>query len=152
MPIVLLTDFGLQDHTVGVMKGVIAGIAADALVIDLTHGIDAGDVRAAAVALQQSVRYFPTGSIFCVVVGADAGVRPLAAQAGGMWFVAPDNGVLSLALYGLPGVMAVDATFALGETEALGPPVYPAVAALLALGAPLETLGDPVQEMVGLAQ
>jgi S-adenosylmethionine hydrolase len=149
MPIVLLTDFGLQDHTVGVMKGVIAGIAPDAPVIDLTHAIAAGDVHAAAIALSQSVRYFPAGSIFCVVVGADAGVRPVAIQAGGFWFVAPDNGVLSFALYDLPQSWAVDVTAALGDEEP-GDPLYPAVAALIHAGAPLETLGDPVREIVGL--
>lgn len=149
MPIVLLTDFGLYDHTVGVMKGVIAGIAPDATVIDLTHGIAAGDVHAAAIALSQSVRYFPAGSIFCVVVGADAGVRPVAIQAGGFWFVGPDNGVLSFALYDLPQSMAADVTAALGDEEP-GDPLYPAVAALIYAGAPLETLGDPVREIVGL--
>jgi S-adenosyl-L-methionine hydrolase (adenosine-forming) len=150
MPIVLMTDFGLHDHTVGVMKGVIAGIAPDAQVIDLTHGIDAGAVHVAARALQQSIRYFPIGTIFCVVVGADAGVRPIAIETGGYWFIGPDNGVLSHALYGLPPASAVDATNALGEDEAPGSPLYPAVAALLHAGAPLETLGDPIREMVGL--
>ena len=149
MPIVLLTDFGLQDHTVGVMKGVIAGIAPDAQVIDLTHGIAAGDIHAAATTLSQSVRYFPVGTIFCVVVGADAGVRPVAIQAGGFWFIGPDNGVLSFALYDLPQSLASDVTAALGDDEP-GDPLYPAVAALIHAGAPLETLGDPVREIVGL--
>ncbi len=149
MPIVLLTDFGLQDHTVGVMKGVIAGIAPDAQVIDLTHGIAAGDVYGAATTLMQSVKYFPAGTIFCIVVGADAGVRPVAVQAGGFWFVGPDNGVLSFALYDLPQSWAADVTSALGDDEP-GDPLYPAVAALIHAGAPLETLGEPVREIVGL--
>jgi S-adenosylmethionine hydrolase len=149
MPIVLLTDFGLHDHTVGVMKGVISGIAPDAQVIDLTHGIAAGDIHGAANTLSQSVRYFPVGTIFCVVVGADAGVRPVAIQAGGFWFIGPDNGVLSFALYDLPQSWAADVTAALGDDEP-GDPLYPAVAALIHAGAPLETLGDPVREIVGL--
>ena len=76
-------------------------------------------------------------------------MRPVAIQAGGFWFVAPDNGVLSFALYDLPQSWAVDVTAALGDEEP-GDPLYPAVAALIHAGAPLESLGDPVREIVGL--
>lgn len=157
MPIVLLTDFGLKDHYVGVMKGVIAGIAPDASVIDLSHGIAAQDVRGGAILLMQAVRYFPVGTIFCVVVDpGEAGTRrPIAVQAGGYWFVGPDNGVLSYALYNAPRTWAVDITNALNDEGEVsetfhGRDLYAPVAALLYAGAPLETLGDPVQDLVGL--
>lgn len=97
-PIVLLTDFGEEDGYVGVMKGVIAGIAPAAPVIDLSHGIPAQDVMAGAITLERSVEYFPEGSIFVCVVDPGVGTprRPIAAQIGERYFIGPDNGLITL--------------------------------------------------------
>jgi S-adenosylmethionine hydrolase len=66
--IALLTDFGLKDSFVGVMKGVIAGIAPASTVIDITHDIPPQDILAGSLALGESYRYFPRGTVFeCVV-------------------------------------------------------------------------------------
>jgi S-adenosylmethionine hydrolase len=99
-PIALLTDFGVNDWYVGVMKGVLATRAAGVPLVDLTHGIAAGDVRSAAFVLENSWKWFPPGSVFLVVVDPGVGTsrRPLAVRAEARLFVGPDNGVLSPAL------------------------------------------------------
>ena len=115
-PIVLLTDFGTDDWYVGVMKGVLSSCAAGVPLIDLTHGIGAGDIHSAAFVLENSWKWFPDGSVFLVVVDPGVGTsrRPLAVHAANRFFVGPDNGVLSPAL-------TVDAsTTRVIEPEALG--------------------------------
>src|SRR3972149_5889489 len=69
----MLTDFGFQDTYVGVMKGVVASIAPQSQVIDLTHGIPPGDIRQAAFKLWQAVPFFPEGTIFVAVVDPGVG-------------------------------------------------------------------------------
>jgi S-adenosyl-L-methionine hydrolase (adenosine-forming) len=96
-PIALLTDFGYRDHYVGVMKGVIAGIAPAARVIDVTHGIAPQAIAAGAIALAQSWRYFPARTIFVAVVDPGVGTSrlPIAIETeAGARFVGPDNGLL----------------------------------------------------------
>ena len=97
-PIVLLTDFGLSDAYVGMMRGVIHGIHPAAHVIDLTHGIGPQDVRHGAVVLADSYRYFPTGSIFVAVVDPGVGTdrHAILLETPDAHFVAPDNGLLTL--------------------------------------------------------
>ena len=97
-PIVLLTDFGLTDAYVGMMRGVIHGINPAADVIDLTHGIGPQDVRHGAVILADSCRYFPTGSIFVAVVDPGVGTdrHAILLETPDARFVAPDNGLLTL--------------------------------------------------------
>ncbi len=98
--ITLTTDFGLSDWFVGAMKGVIHGAAPKVTVIDLTHGIPGGDIRAGAFALAAGLHCFPLGTIHVAVVdpGVGSGRRAIAAQTGDCIFVGPDNGVLSWAL------------------------------------------------------
>ena len=95
--ITLTTDFGLTDHYVGVMKGVIATITPEARVVDLCHELPAYGVGQAAFTIAQSYRYFPAGTVHVVVVDPGVGTarKALLAEAGGHRFVAPDNGVLS---------------------------------------------------------
>src|SRR5215467_14046965 len=102
MLITLTTDFGSADPFVGIMKGVIAGIHADAQVVDISHGVPPQDLVAGALILRHSVPYFPCGTIHVVVVDPGVGSerRPLLIQCDGNYFVGPDNGVLSLALEG----------------------------------------------------
>lgn len=98
--IAMLSDFGGLDTYVGVMKGVMLGIKPDLRLIDLTHHIQPQNVRQAAFALLNSYRYFPFGTVFLVVVdpGVGSDRKPIAAEVGGYFFVAPDNGVLSYVL------------------------------------------------------
>lgn len=99
-PIAILTDFGIQDPFVGIMKGVIQSIAPGTLMIDLNHKIPPGDIRRTATTLWQSLPYFPKNSIFLVVVDPGVGTyrRAIIAQKDGYTFVGPDNGVLSFIL------------------------------------------------------
>ncbi len=98
-PIVTLTtDFGLNDHFVGALKGVILNIVPDANVVDICHSVQAFDILDGALALAQSYAYFPPRTVHLVVVdpGVGSARRPIIATSEGHNFVAPDNGVLSL--------------------------------------------------------
>lgn len=96
--ITFTTDFGLSDHFVGTMKGVVAAIAPRARVIDISHDIAPYNVTEAAFVIAEAWPYFPKGAIHVVVVdpGVGSSRRPILAAAGGHYFIAPDNGVLSL--------------------------------------------------------
>ncbi len=98
--ITLTTDFGLSDHFVGVMKGVIARICPSAHVIDISHGVRPYDIIDGAFTLVQAYRYFPKKAIHVVVVdpGVGSARRPLLAEMAGQFFIAPDNGVLSMVM------------------------------------------------------
>jgi S-adenosylmethionine hydrolase len=98
--VTLTTDFGLKDGNVGVMKGVIWGIAPGTQIADISHGISPQDVREAALVLLRSTAYFPQGTIHLFVVDPGVGTarRPIAARLGEHFFVGPDNGALSLLL------------------------------------------------------
>lgn len=100
MIITLTTDFGYSDPFVGIMKGVIYGINLRATIVDVTHGVPAQDVLAAALILRHSVSYFPRESIHVAVVdpGVGSARKPILIEADGSFFVGPDNGLLSLAL------------------------------------------------------
>jgi len=96
--ITLTTDFGLSDHYVGAMKGVILSICPRARIVDISHGVGAYEIAEAAFTLSQAYRCFPRGAVHVVVVDPGVGTsrRPILAQAAGQYFVAPDNGVLSM--------------------------------------------------------
>jgi len=99
MPLITLTtDFGLTDHYAGTMKGVILSICPRAQIVDISHGVSAYEIAEAAFTIAQSYRYFPRGAVHVVVVDPGVGTsrRPILARAAGQYFVAPDNGVLSM--------------------------------------------------------
>ena len=98
-PISFLSDFGLEDEFVGVVHGVIARIAPDIRLIDVTHGIARGDVRAGALALLRAVQYVPNGVILAVVdPGVGTARRAIVAETDWGHFVGPDNGLLAPAV------------------------------------------------------
>lgn len=94
----LTTDFGIQDPFVGTMKGVIASICPDANVVDITHAIPAFDLLEGALALWQAWRYFPAGAVHVAVVdpGVGSARQPILSRMADHWFIAPDNGLLTL--------------------------------------------------------
>lgn len=96
--ITLTTDFGSNDHFVGVMKGVILDIVPEAEIIDICHSVQAFDVLDGALTISQAYSYFPTRTVHVVVVDPGVGTarRPILASSDKYHFVAPDNGVLSL--------------------------------------------------------
>jgi hypothetical protein len=98
--ITLTTDFGTTDHYVGTMKGVLASICPDALIVDITHEIRHFDIWSGAYAISQAAPFFPEGSVHVVVVDPGVGTarRGISCLVGEQIFIAPDNGVLSLAI------------------------------------------------------
>lgn len=95
--VTLLTDFGLADPFVGVMKGVLLRRHPELRVLDATHQIPPQDVTTAAYWLERSFRYYPGGTVHVAVVDPGVGTsrRALVAEGLGYWFVAPDNGLLT---------------------------------------------------------
>jgi S-adenosylmethionine hydrolase len=96
--ITFTTDFGLTEHYVGAMKGVIYSIYPSAQIVDITNAVQSFDILDGAIAISQAYSYFPKDTIHVVVVDPGVGGprRPLVAHIGQYVFVAPDNGVLSL--------------------------------------------------------
>lgn len=98
--IALLTDFGDSDYFVGSMKGVILSINPDVEIVDITHKINPFDIFEAGFVLKSSFSFFPPKTIFIAVVDPEVGSkrRILLAHYKNYYFIAPDNGVLSLVM------------------------------------------------------
>lgn len=159
--IVFLSDYGLDDEFVGVCHGVIAGIAPEASLIDLTHGVPSQDVLRGAMVLAQNAGFFPEGSVFLSVVdpGVGSARRGVAIEtARGDVLVGPDNGLLSLAWEALGGARhAVHLTSEKHRLERVsetfhGRDVFAPAAAHLATGTAVADLGEdfPLDELVRL--
>jgi S-adenosylmethionine hydrolase len=159
--VTLLTDFGLQDGFVGVMKGIIYTICPEAQIVDITHAVPPQDILAGALVLERSLPYFPSGSVHLAV--ADPGVgterRPMAARIGDQFVVGPDNGLFTL-LYlqaerlGQP-VHAVELDqprYWLSQVSFVfhGRDIFAPVAAHLASGVDLGDLGSPLADPLRL--
>ncbi len=98
-PILTLTsDFGLSDHYVAVMKGVILSICPPARIVDISHGISPFEIAEGAYLIAQAYPCFPRKTVHVVVVDPGVGTarRPILLEAAGQYFVGPDNGVLSM--------------------------------------------------------
>lgn len=152
MIVTFLTDFGLQDDFVGTCRGVIATIAPDAQVIDVTHGVRPGHVLQGALVLANTLPYMPAGVHLAVVdPGVGSGRRALALRDGeGRLHVGPDNGLLLPAAERFGGVAEV---YELANPEYSLQPVsrtfhgrdlFAPAAAHLAAGVPLSELGPPL--------
>jgi S-adenosyl-L-methionine hydrolase (adenosine-forming) len=96
--ITLLTDFGTKDHFVPAMKAVILSIAPQAQIVDLSHDVPAHDILEAGFILRSCFSYFPSRTIHVVVVDPTVGSsrKAIIVATDNYYFVAPDNGVLSL--------------------------------------------------------
>jgi S-adenosylmethionine hydrolase len=163
MPLItLMTDFGLKDGNVGVMKGLILGIAPQAHIVDLSHLIAPQNVREAALILARSAPYFPPETIHVVVVDPGVGTarRPVAARLGEQFFVGPDNGVITLLLehaerlsWPVAFVQLDRPQYWLAEVSHVfhGRDIFAPSAAHLANGKALSELGTPIGDPVRLA-
>lgn len=98
--ITLTTDFGLSDHYVGTIKGVILSRCPQATIIDITHELPPFSIVAGAYAISQAASFFPAQTIHVIVVDPGVGTerKAILAEAGNQLFVAPDNGLLTLIL------------------------------------------------------
>ncbi|MBR8831071.1 MAG: Adenosyl-chloride synthase [Chroococcopsis gigantea SAG 12.99] len=150
--ITLLTDFGLEDTYVGVMKGVIKRICTDAHLIDLTHTIPPQNVTAAAFALLDAYGHFPRGTIHLAVVdpGVGGDRRGIAVRTAAGYFVGPDNGLFAPIFAISPVIEAVNLDnpqywFTPEPSKTFhGRDIFAPAAAYLAGGLPLTILGSAI--------
>jgi S-adenosylmethionine hydrolase len=152
-PITFVSDYGLSDEFAGVCRAVIARIAPQAAVIDISHGIPRHDVGRGADVLANALAFAPAGVHLAVVdPGVGTARRPVAvATPGGeRHFVGPDNGLLGPALKRFGGAAeAVDISATPVRLEPVSPTfhgrdLFAPVAAHLAVGEPLSALGEAI--------
>ena len=153
--ITLTTDFGLQDHFIGTMKGVILQQVPDAQIIDISHAVQPFDVFDGALTIAQAYSYFPSATIHVVVVDPGVGTarRPIVVSTEKYRFVAPDNGVLSLVYDREERLRAYHAT---AEHYFLRPvsntfhgrDIFAPIASFLAKGVESSSMGDEVTDFV----
>lgn len=153
LPITFLSDYGVGDDFAGVCRAVIARIAPDAQVIDLTHGISRHDVRSGSAVLADAVPYGPVGVHLAIVdPGVGGARRAVAVRTGGEghMLVGPDNGLLPPAIEALGGAeVAVDVSESPFRLEAPsrtfhGRDLFAPVAARLATGAEIGEAGTEI--------
>lgn len=159
--ITLMTDFGVKDGNVGVMKGVIWGICPEARIADVSHMIPPQDVREAALILARTVPFFPPSTVHLVVVDPGVGTarRPMAARIDSSYYVGPDNGIVTVWLEGARAsgapvefVLLDQRSFWLPHVSHVfhGRDIFAPIAANLAKGVALTTLGSPMSDPVVL--
>jgi hypothetical protein len=153
----LLTDFGVRDHYVGVMKGVALSIFPAVKLVDVSHEITAYSVEQGAFYLEQAWMRFPAGTVFCAVVDPGVGMarRALAAVCEERYLIAPDNGLASGAFEGRAAeVRALDAErFGLHPMSDTfhGRDLFAPAAAWLASGRSFGDFGEPIDDWVRLS-
>ena len=157
----ITTDFGNTNGFVGVMKGVIYGIAPDVKIVDISQLISPQDVLEGAYTMWRAVPFFPPGSVHVGVVDPGVGTarRPIGARLGDQYFIAPDNGLLT--------PMILDAEKSGGPVEFVhldnprywlpkvsntfhGRDIFAPTGAHLAAGVPLSELGTPISDPIRL--
>jgi hypothetical protein len=150
-PVTLTTDFGETDHYVAQMKGVILGIAPAAPIIDVTHAIPPQDVRRAAFLIADLGDAFPPDTVHVAVVDPGVGSERaiLAVAAGGWFYVAPDNGLLTTVFERWPDATTVVVTNRVYRRACVsstfhGRDVMAPAAAHLVNGVPLGAFGPPL--------
>jgi hypothetical protein len=158
----LATDYGYDDEFVGVLHAVIARLAPDARVIDLSHGIAPFDVAAGAALLARAVPALGDGVVCAVVdpgVGSARRAVGLEVAEPPRYLVGPDNGLLGWAADALGGIrraveLSVDSAAQVRSTTFDGRDVFAPAAARLASGEALEDLGEPLDatELVSLPE
>ena len=146
MPLItLLTDFGTSDSYVAEMKGVLLAGCPEAVLVDVTHAVPPGDVRAGAYLLGRAWARFPAGTVHLAVVDPGVGTEraALALRAHGHWFVGPDNGLVTRVIHDAE-VEAVVLPVPSGASPTFhGRDLFAPAAAALARGDALDSLGPP---------
>jgi S-adenosylmethionine hydrolase len=152
--IALLTDFGLTDHYVAAMKGVMLGICPDAALIDISHDIPAQDILAGALELEAVAPYLPDATVVVGVVDPGVGTarRGIALDVDGRRFVGPDNGLFSLVGAPRQAVELAERKYGL-RTRSLtfeGRDRFAPAAAWLAAGVGLSKFGPTIDRLAAL--
>ena len=155
--IAIITDFGMEDTYLGMMKAAIAGISPDARIIDLTHAIPSGDVQRAAFEAWRVRSYLPPETILLAVVDPGVGTRrrAIALKLPGLVCVGPDNGLFSFLLYSTDMYSAVELVNPHYQLQTISPTfhgrdIFAPAAAYLAQDLPLKDFGPITQELVRL--
>lgn len=152
--ITLITDFGIDDPYVGIMKGVILNINPSVLMVDITHSISPGDIIGASLILKESIDYFPPDTIHLVVVDPGVGTsrRPIAVKTEKYIFVGPDNGVLWPAIK-MPGATIIHLNEKRYFLEHIsntfhGRDIFAPVCAHISKGIPPDKMGDEIKDPI----
>jgi S-adenosylmethionine hydrolase len=150
--VTLTTDFGLSDHYVAAMKGVILSIAPAVRIVDISHQVAPYDIAEAAYLLANVYACFPKETVHVVVVdpGVGSARRPILAQAAGQSFVGPDNGVFGMVLARHKAVVRhvkTERYFRQPVSRTFhGRDIFSPVAAHLAKGVPAARMGPVIQD------
>lgn len=147
MPVItFFTDYGTSDSYVGEVKGVLTSLAPGISIVDLTHHVAPGDVKAGHHLFSHIWSRFPAGTVHLAVVDPGVGTTraAVALQAAGQYFVGPDNGLFTSVIksgievgVSLPTPPGASATFH-------GRDLFAPAAAALARGVALTSLGSPL--------
>jgi len=155
----ITTDFGQENGFIGVMKGVIWGIAPNAKIADITHDIPPQNVRLGAYALWRVVPFFPKGSVHIAVVDPGVGTnrRPIGLRIGDQKYIVPDNGLITPILEDgenagkdIEIVHTNNPKYWLSDVSYTfhGRDIFAPTGAYLAAGVPLRELGDPIDDPI----
>jgi S-adenosylmethionine hydrolase len=151
--ITLTTDYGTNDHLVGTLKGVILKINPDVTIVDISHDVTPYDLLDGALTIGSSYAYFPARTIHVVVVDPGVGTarRPLLVTGDTQYFVAPDNGVLSLVYEREENILVRHANVEHYYLQPVsktfhGRDVFAPVAAWLAKGSQASAMGEEITD------
>lgn len=150
--ITLLSDFGTAAHFVGAMKGVIASIAPDVAVVDITHEVPPFEIPTGAFLLDQAWRYFPKRTVHVAIVDPGVGGqrRPILIESLGHYFIGPDNGLFSFILQDPKAIVRVlnKPKYWLAEVSSTfhGRDIFSPTAAHLANGVKPAQLGSKIAD------
>lgn len=152
--IAFISDFGMTDAYIGIVKGVIKGINPQADIIDISHQIPLGDVRLAAFLLWQSVPYFPPRTVFLCIVdpGVGSNREPLLIDCDDKIFIGPNNGIFTYVTHQKPysawQISKSEYFLHKISTTFHGRDIFAPVAAHVSKGYPPSTFGDKTTCMV----
>lgn len=144
--ITLTTDWGHGNHYAGAVKGTLLKLIPGATIVDISHEIAAYDIMQASFVIKNMYPHFPEGSIHLVGINSEAGIETphIAIKHGGHYFVGADNGIFSLLFDNQPEEAVEldihqDSDYFTFSTR----DVFSRVASLIAMGKPLQSLGNP---------
>ncbi|MCM8757589.1 MAG: SAM-dependent chlorinase/fluorinase [Candidatus Omnitrophica bacterium] len=153
-----LSDFGLKDNFVGVVKAVILKINPCVQIVDICHQISPQDILEGAFILRNSFRFFPKGTVHLVVIDPGVGTerKKIIVKTKNFFFVAPDNGILSLSLEIEPPLKIIEIT---EDNYFLKPvsnsfqarDIFAPVVGYLSKGEPIEKFGRRINSYKSLA-
>ncbi len=155
--VTLLSDFGLRDHYVGVIKGVMLSLNPNLSFVDITHLVPPQDIRTGAFILGQAYPCFPAGTIHVAVVDPGVGTerRAIVVYAGAQYFIGPDNGLFTWVYDREESFTAYEITAEHYFRKPLsatfhGRDVFAPVAGWISRDTPLPQVGPPCEDPVRL--